>query len=227
MSGRTDDGASERHVASEIDITGDGKVVKLYDLRDFLEALLELLDLNEGGCLSAFSLSRNRKLPGGQKNKAASRWSDCHGLHGTHLLKVIAQLDHRSRLKHPVLIDDELTMLERVDIALNQQQVGTALDGQETATRHVDPVCIPEMLDCRARSSLELYDRLPVVVHLGVNDDLEFHAFRVHDMLERCGEKRVNNGAAERKMYRAGPFRLIHRLFVLKILNLRTEEMNE
>ena len=142
--------------------------------------------------MSVFGLSRNRKLPARQKIKAAPRRTDCHGLHDTHLLEVIAQLDHRGRLEHPVLIDDELTMLERVDIALNQQQVGTALDGQETATRHVDPVCIPEMLDCRARSSLELYDRLPVVVHLGVDDDLKFHAFRVHNMLERCGEVRVS-----------------------------------
>jgi len=33
---------------------------------------------------------------------------------------MVAELDDGSRLKHTVLIDDELSMLQRVDIALDE-----------------------------------------------------------------------------------------------------------
>lgn len=41
----TDDGATQSNVAAKVDITGDSEMVKLNDLGDLLEALLELLDL--------------------------------------------------------------------------------------------------------------------------------------------------------------------------------------
>jgi hypothetical protein len=35
------------------------------------------------------------------------------------LLEMITQFDDRSRLEHPLLVDDELTMRERVDVTLD------------------------------------------------------------------------------------------------------------
>lgn len=44
-------------------------------------------------------------------------------LEGPHLLEVIAQLDDRRSLKHSLRVDDQLAVLERVDVALDQQQI--------------------------------------------------------------------------------------------------------
>lgn len=107
---------------------------------------------------------------------------------GTNLLEVVAQLDDGSCLKHPVLIDDELTVLKRVDVALDEQQIGTALDGQEAATRDIDAVAVLEMLDGSASGGLKLNDCLAVIGLLGVDDDLELHAVVVHDTLQ-CYEE--------------------------------------
>lgn len=40
---------------------------------------------------------------------------------------MIPELDDRSRLEHPCLIEEELTVLERVDVALDQEKIGAAL----------------------------------------------------------------------------------------------------
>ena len=60
---------------------------------------------------------------------------------------MITQLDDRCRLKHPVFVDDQLSMLERVNVALDQEQIGTGLDRQEARAGNVDPMRIPEVLD--------------------------------------------------------------------------------
>jgi len=41
---------------------------------------------------------------------------------------MISQLNDGRGLKHPLRIDDQLAVLERIDIALDQQQVWAALD---------------------------------------------------------------------------------------------------
>ena len=45
MKSLTDDGTSQSDVPAKVDVTSDSQVVKLNDLGDLLEALLELLDL--------------------------------------------------------------------------------------------------------------------------------------------------------------------------------------
>ena len=45
-------------------------------------------------------------------------------------------------------------------------------------------MAVLEVLDGGTTSSLELNDRLAIVGLLGVDDDLEFHAFLFHDALE-------------------------------------------
>ena len=71
-------------------------------------------------------------------------------------LEVITKLDNRCGLEHPLLVDDKLTVLQRVNVALDEEQVGTTLDGQETATRNVDTMGVVEVLDGSTSSSLEL-----------------------------------------------------------------------
>lgn len=39
------------------------------------------------------------------------------------LLEVVTKLDHRSGLEHPLRVDNELTMLQRVYVTLDEQQV--------------------------------------------------------------------------------------------------------
>lgn len=72
------------------------------------------------------------------------------------LLKVITKLDHRGRLEHPTFVQNELAVLQRVDVTLDQKQVGTGLDRKETRTRNVDTVTILEVLDGGTSGSLEL-----------------------------------------------------------------------
>ena len=72
------------------------------------------------------------------------------------LLEVITKLDNRCGLEHPLLVDDKLTVLQRVDVTLDEEQVGTTLDGQETATRNVNTVGVVEVLDGSTGGSLEL-----------------------------------------------------------------------
>lgn len=97
---------------------------------------------------------------------------------------MVSELDDGRALEHPLLIDDQLTVLKGVNVALDEQQVGAALDGEEAVTRNVDTMCIVEVLDGGTSGGLELDDGLPIVSLFGVNDDLELHALRVHDALE-------------------------------------------
>jgi hypothetical protein len=76
-------------------------VIQFDDLGDLLEALLELLDLpkqHEQNDTQTMSVTTN-------------------------LLEMITQLDNRRSLKHSVLVDDKLPVLERVDVALDQEKI--------------------------------------------------------------------------------------------------------
>ena len=97
---------------------------------------------------------------------------------------MVTQLDDRSRLEHALLVDDELAMLKRVDVALDEQKIGAALYGQETLARNIDAVGILEVLDGSTSGRLELDDSVAVVCCLGVDDDLELETFRIHDALK-------------------------------------------
>ena len=83
---------------------------------------------------------------------------------------MIPELDNGRRAEQPVLAHVQLTVLERVDVALDEEQVRAALDGQETATRNVDTMGVVEVLDGSTGSSLELQQ----------NETLDFgnHPFR-------------------------------------------------
>lgn len=69
---------------------------------------------------------------------------------------MIAEFDHRNTVKLPVVVDHELPVLERVEVALNQEQVRTGLYRQEARAGNVDSTHILEVLYCRACSRLQL-----------------------------------------------------------------------
>lgn len=102
-----------------------------------------------------------------------------------YLLEVIAELNDGGLSKHAVRVHDKLAMLQRVEIAGDQKQIGAALYGQETATRDVDTMGTLEVLDRSTNSSLELDNRLAIISDLVVDDDIELHLARVHNALDR------------------------------------------
>ena len=155
-------------------------------------------------------------VPGLHSKKKKGAYAD--------LLEVVTQFDDGGRLEHALLVDDELAMLERIDIALDEQQIGAALYGQETLARNIDTVGVLEVLDGSTSGGLELDNCVAIVCGLVVDDDLELETFRFHDALE--GWK---YGLGHGSEYYIGPssripFKLIHKLLVLKILNFRTRK---
>ena len=80
-------------------------MIELKDVRNPLEPLLELLNL-----------SKMSEESGIDKENA-------------NLLEMITQLDNRCGIEHACLVQEESAMLERVNVTLDQKQVGTALDG--------------------------------------------------------------------------------------------------
>ena len=89
----TNDGSTQGHVAAEVDVSSHGQMVKLYNLRYLLEAFLELLDLMFHRWVSAVRQDDRRQPQ-------------------TDLLEVVTKLNDRCRSEKPVLINDELTMLQ-------------------------------------------------------------------------------------------------------------------
>ena len=108
-----------RSWAHLLHITRDRQMVQLHNLWDSLESLLEVGNL-PSRLPSARSFARSRQV--------------------TNLLEVVTQLDDWGGIKHTGFIQDELTMLERVDIALDQQQVRATLHRQESTPRNIDAV---------------------------------------------------------------------------------------
>jgi hypothetical protein len=120
-------------------------VVQLNDPGDLLEALLELLDL----------FKRQEADRPGTHIRAFLKWSPNFITFGCMSFTNGYVMPPRTWrcLEHPVLIDDKLAMLKRVDIALDQEEIRTALDRQETFARDVDSMGVLEMLDgCAGRS---------------------------------------------------------------------------
>jgi hypothetical protein len=101
------------------------------------------------------------------------------------LLEVVAELDHRRGLEHAALVEKELTVLQRVDVALDQEQIGTGFDWQEARPWDVDAMAVLEVLDGCAGGGLELDDGLAIFVGFGINYDLKLQTLGLHDALER------------------------------------------
>ena len=105
------------------------------------------------------------------------------------LLEVGAQLDEWSG-SESVRVQEELTVLEAVEIRLDQHQVGAGLDGQEPSSRHVDSVSALEMTNGRSDGRLELDDgqiRLALLVGrdgLAVGDDLHLDLATLDEILD-------------------------------------------
>ena len=85
---------------------------------------------------------------------------------------MVTKLNHGGVLKHPGRIDHQLAVLQRIDITLDQQQIGARFYGKESAARDVDTMRAFEVFDRCSRRRLELNDRLAIIRHLRVNDDL-------------------------------------------------------
>lgn len=97
---------------------------------------------------------------------------------------MVSKLDNGSRFKHPLLIDDKLSMLKRINVALDEKEVGATFDRKETLAGHVDTVRVLEVLDGSSSSSLQLNNSMALIGGLGVDDDLQLHAFILHDIFE-------------------------------------------
>jgi hypothetical protein len=76
-------------------------------------------------------------------------------LEAGNLLEVTAELDQRSGTE-TVRVHDQLAVLERVKVRLDEHQVGTRLDGKETTAGHVDTVGVVEVADGGTDGRLEL-----------------------------------------------------------------------
>jgi len=111
------------------------------------------------------------------------------GLEGRDLLEVVAELDERSRAE-TVGVHHELTVAKSVEVRLDKHEVGASLDGQETATGHVDTVGVVEVTDGGTDSGLELDDAdigLTLLVGrdaLSVGNDLHAELVALDDALD-------------------------------------------
>ena len=88
------------------------------------------------------------------------------------LLEVVTELNNGRGLEHALRVDDELTVLERVDVTLDEKQVRAALHGQEPTAGNVHTVSVVEMFDRVTSSSLKLDDSLAIIGGLRVDNDV-------------------------------------------------------
>ena len=111
------------------------------------------------------------------------------GLEGRNLLEVVAELDERSRAE-AVGVHHELAVAESVEVRLDKHEVRAGLDGQETATGHVDTVGVVEVTDGGTDGGLELDDAdigLALLVGrdaLSVGNDLHGELVALDDALD-------------------------------------------
>lgn len=101
-----------------------------------------------------------------------------------YLFEMVAQFNDGRSFKHPVLIDDQLAMTERINVTLDQEEIGAALHRKEALARHVDAMSILEMLDSSTGSSFELDNGVTIIGGLRVDDDVKLHALNLHDSLK-------------------------------------------
>ena len=97
---------------------------------------------------------------------------------------MVSQFDNRRSLEHPLLVNNKLTMLQRIYITLDQQQVTAALDWQESFTRDVDAMSVFEMFNGSSGGCFELDDGVTVISCFGIDDDFHFHAIVDHYLFQ-------------------------------------------
>ena len=119
-------------------------MVQFHNLWDCLESPLEVgnLQSHPQSATSAFG----REFERGSENES-------------NLLEVVTQFDHWGRVEHAGFIQDKLAVLERVDIALDQQQVRAALDWQESTPWNIDTVSWPTQKTGQSFSHHQSNDR--------------------------------------------------------------------
>jgi hypothetical protein len=67
------------------------------------------------------------------------RYKPCtNKVQGSCRFEVVTQLDDRGGVKHASFIQDKLTMLKQVDVALDEQKVRATLHSQESAPWNFD-----------------------------------------------------------------------------------------
>lgn len=99
----TDDSPPKCNVAAEVNIPGNSQMVQLDNLRNFLEPLLELRNL------------RGEKMPSGPEIRKPASLRTIEN----YLLEVITKFDYGSSLKHPLLVDNKLSVFQRVNVTLD------------------------------------------------------------------------------------------------------------
>ena len=105
------------------------------------------------------------------------------------LLEVTTELDEGSGAE-AVGVHDELTVLEGVEVRLDEHQVGAGLDGKETTAGDVDTVCVVEVADGGTDGGLELDDAdigFALLVggdRLAIGDDLHGELVVLDDALD-------------------------------------------
>jgi hypothetical protein len=154
--GDDDDGASKGDVLSEPNVAVDGDVVGLEDVGDRLEPLLEVGDLLEGVCKDPIE-AETRQLGKGKQGEKESKGQRT------------SELDNGGGLEDPAGVHDERSVLERVQVRGDEEQVRARLDGEETRSGDVDTLGVSEVLDGGSDSGLELDDGLSVVGDLVVD----------------------------------------------------------
>lgn len=105
------------------------------------------------------------------------------------LLEVGTELDDGDTTE-AVGVHDKLTVLQAVQVRLDQHQVGAGLDGQEAATGNVDTVSVLEVADGSTNGGLQLVDGLVGLTLLVsrdgllVGDDLHLQLVLLHHTLD-------------------------------------------
>lgn len=56
----------------------------------------------------------------------------------THLFEVITEFDDGDGIEDPCWVEDEISVLKRVNVTLDEQKIGTTLHGQESTTGDID-----------------------------------------------------------------------------------------
>ena len=162
----TDDCSAKGHIPTKVYITSHRQMIKFQNLGNLLEPLLELLDLQKNINISITPILK--------KKEKRLRY----------LLEMISQFNNRCSLKHPLLVNNKLTMLQRIYITLDQQQVTATLDWQESFTRDVDAMSVFEMLNSGSGGGFELDDRVTLIGCFGINDNFQFHTIVGHYLFE-------------------------------------------
>jgi hypothetical protein len=114
---------------------------------------------NDDGTLESDITSKVNGTSDGQVVQLQDSWDGWNAaLEVGNLLEVGSELDKRS-WSEAGAIHGQLSVLEGVQIRLDEHEIGGSLDWQEAATRNVNTVAVLEVTDGSTDGSLELEDR--------------------------------------------------------------------